>query len=382
MGKKTISVNHIGFRFEGEKQLVLFEFEGQELYFKLPRDLDTSGVAEGIVCALLLPAMQRNADIEVSGKYTVSEDFISNIGQLQDVYVAWYQGLNRIDIHAARRRNEGTTVQMNRTESAVAAFFSGGVDASYTLLKRRDMITDLIYVRGIDMQLDDDRLWESCVSRIQTIANAYGKNLVAIETNVRFFIRALTEPVLGWYTSQGCGLSSIAHMAGFNRVFISSSNTYLHLHPLGSHPLTDRLFSSDLVHIFHDGCETSRFQKLLYLKDDQLVLDNLRVCWQDKGFNCGKCDKCLHFRMALELLNLQCGSLKPMADFRELKGAHVSTSGDYVEWKNNLELAETVGSKRAERALRKLLRPYQLRQILKQLDQVLFDGALNRYRKS
>ena len=378
MSKNVISVNSIGCRKEAGHRIVNFHFEENELYFKFPLDFEYRLVAESFVCALLLVAMQRNVPIEISAQYPVSLEFLDNISQLQDIYVTWYPWLQKIEIHAAQDNGKRVYAVGGARSQSVAAFFSGGIDSSYTLLKHKAEITDLVYVRGIDMQLGDEALWQICLSRNRQIAEKYNKRLVVVETNIRMFIRSITDPEIGWYTSQGCGLAAIAHLTGFSRHLIPSSNTYLHLHPFGSHPLTDRYFSSDVMQIEHDGCEASRSRKLQQVAMDPQLLDSIRVCWQDMGFNCGKCDKCLHFRMALTLLNLQSGDMAHISDLRELRRAHVTTVGDFVEWQDNLELAECIGDKSAARAIKKLSRPYHLKQIAKQADQVFFGGALRR----
>ena len=51
----------------------------------------------------------------------------------------------------------------------------------------------------------------------------------------------------------------------------------------------------------HDGAEARRCDKLRRLAESAPALKGLRVCWQDAGFNCGRCEKCLRTMIALHL---------------------------------------------------------------------------------
>ncbi len=346
--------------------------DGIELYFKTGAQQELVYSAEPFIAAMLMPAMLRGCDIAIPKEFAVSAKFVAGIDTLQSIFLLWYPQLKRINIEA----RTGDT-PLRSQQPGCALFFSGGLDASYGLLKNERIVTHLVYVRGIDMQLGDDALYGQCLAANQQIADKFNKSLVPIETNVRFFIRQLGGGDLGWSKSQGCGLGSVALALGFPNILISSSNTYENLHPCGSHLLTDPLCSNDLVTIIHDGCEARRHEKLLLVSKNEFLLQRVRVCWQDKGLNCGKCDKCLHFRMALTLCDLHISNFAPLTDYSELSGAHVNTPGEYVEWEDNLVLARNMGNKLAYKAIYKLLQRYNFKQIVKLSDRVFFKGKLS-----
>jgi hypothetical protein len=344
--------------------------EGIELYFKTDLQQDLGYSAEPFIAAMLMPAMARGCDIAIPAGLIASPQFLGGIDKLQSILVLWYPQLKRITINAEVRE-----VPV-KSRAGCALFFSGGLDACYGLLKNRSLVTHLVYARGIDMQLGDELLYEQCLAGNRQIADEFAKTLVTIESNVRFFMRQLSGGEIGWLKGQGCGLGSIALALGFSQTLISSSNTYDHLHPCGSHPLTDPLCSSAHVNIIHDGCEARRHEKLLAVSKNAFLLQRIRVCWQDKGLNCGKCDKCLHYRMALTVCDLHVDGFAPLTDYSELSGAHVNTHGEYVEWEDNLILAEKMHHKGAYAAIDKLLRRYDLKQLVKMVDKVLFRGWL------
>lgn len=370
---KILALDNYGQEKNAKHNTVYGYVNGERLFFKSGFGQELQLCAEPFISAMLLPAMQTGAKIEIPRELEASAEFLRNINSLQDIFSTWFPYLSRVKIDVGIRR-----ASVPNHPNSTAAFFSGGIDACYTLLKHDLSLTHLVYVKGIDMQLEGNELWQQCLNRNQQIALRHNKTLVPIESNVRFFIRRLSNSHIGWSMAQGCGLASIAHVLGFPRIIINSSNTYKELHPLGSHPLSDPLFSSDSVEIIHKGCEASRHKKLIEISKAEELLTNLRVCWQDKGFNCGHCDKCLHLRMSLYLLKLEAGGLKPLTDFKELSAAHTGTHGEYIEWEDNLILAEKVGDKKAIKALRKILNRYKKKQLSKLVDEIYFNGKMQK----
>lgn len=348
--------------------------DGIELYFRTDGDQLVPG-AEPFICAMLIPAMEQGRDIVIPEDLAVAADFLDNIGRLQDVYAVWYPAFRRVAIRVRVRERQPSV-----PGRGAALFFSGGLDACYSLLTVGDRVDTLVYVRGIDMQLDDDALYRQCLDTNTEIAQAHGKTLLPIESNVRFFIRKLSKSGLGWGVTQGCGLGALANALGFPLTFISASGTYDHLEPYGSHPLTDPMCSSDLVRIRHVGCEARRHEKLLVVGKDDFLLQRVRVCWQDDGLNCGRCEKCLQMRMALTLAGLRSRNFAPWTDHAELDLAPIHTIISHEDWDDNARLARRMGDERALREIRRRQWRYRVRQWFKQTDELWLGGALGRLR--
>ncbi len=348
--------------------------DGVELYFKADTDCDLMPGPEPFLCAMLLPAMEQGRTIVMPEGLETSAEFIANINRLQDIFAVWYPTYTKVGIEVGIRPAESPPADRGR-----ALFFSGGLDACHSLWKYGAAIDTLVYVRGIDMQLDDEALYRQCLESNLEIAQAYGKSLLAVESNVRFFIRKLSRSGIGWSVAQGCGLGSLAHALGMADVYISSSAAYDDLGgPQGSHPLTDPLCASDRVRIHHIGCEARRHEKLIEVAGDDLLLQRIRVCWQDEGLNCGKCEKCLRFRMALTLAGLRSRNFEPLTDYTELDLAPIASHANYVDWEDNLRLARAVGNKAACQALEKRLRRYRNKQLLKQIDELWLSSVLRK----
>ena len=91
----------------------------------------------------------------------------------------------------------------------VAAFFSGGVDSWATVLANPD-VTDLIFVRGIDLLprlTHQEDLADEVEARLRGVADELGLPLHVVETN----LRELSDPLARWETYYGCAVAAVAH---------------------------------------------------------------------------------------------------------------------------------------------------------------------------
>jgi len=227
---------------------------------------------------------------------------LDSFEQMQDLYLAWVPGLTRLPAKAFEAAEPRARVNGPRANTGrVAAFFSGGVDSFYTLMKRREEITDLIFVHGFDIRLEDEKLYRETLAMIEHIARETGKNLIRLETN----IRPVLDSYIGWDYGHGPALAATAYLLSgqFDKIYIPSSQDYTHLFAFGSHPLLDPLWSLSDLDIVNDGAEARRIRKVEVIAWHQIVLDTLRVCWMnpDSAYNCCRCEKCHRTMIALKV---------------------------------------------------------------------------------
>ncbi len=152
-----------------------------------------------LVPLALLPAMRRGSELKLPG--TISSRLLLAVPKIQDVFCTWDEELfERISLDAQTRSNG----QADRP-SGVASFFSGGVDSFYTLLKRRDEITHLIFVHGFwGIPLTNWSLREQASQAAREVARDLGKTLIEVETNLmEFSYRAR----VGWLLYHGAALT-------------------------------------------------------------------------------------------------------------------------------------------------------------------------------
>jgi hypothetical protein len=300
---------------------------------------DLSGGEETFVIAALLPAMVQG--LPLTSNRPVSPRLLRAIPAVQDIFHAWDEKFRRIEL-AVPARSTPPGIGGDR----VGAFFSGGVDSFYTLLKHQDEITDLILVRGFDIRLEDQVLWTDASARMRDVARRFGKRLIEIETNVTEF----SNRYVIWDFYYGPGLASVVALLSpqVRKVYIPSGQSYQLIIPNGSHPLVDPLWSTETTEIVHDGCEMTRAEKVLRIASNAVVHDHLRVCWKNTGgaYNCGKCEKCLRTMVSLRIAGVleRCATFPRPLDLGAV--ARVRMRDPYVRFcaEANLRAAQIAGS--------------------------------------
>lgn len=239
----------------------------------------------------------------------VSPQLASNLETIRDIYVAW-TGLSQIPL--AFEVSHDTIAP----RGGVSLFFSGGVDSYYSLIRHQDEVDNLLLVHGFDVPLADTRTFELAEAQAREGARLFGKRLIVVRTNMRWE-RPSTPPLknlrwewphvpCGWLMCHGAAMAAVAHaLAPIHRkAYIASSHSYGDLHPWGSHPLLDPLWSSEAVRIVHDGGET-RIEKLRSLTQYPEALSRLRVCCEKLGdYNCGLCEKCIRTMLGLRAIGV------------------------------------------------------------------------------
>jgi hypothetical protein len=255
------------------------------------------------LAAFLPLAMTLREPLRISAP--VDRTLLEGMQQALEIWHSWYPDLPIVPIEAevadAPAREEG-----GRT----AAFFSGGVDSFFTLLRNTDPanaaqsvpIDDLLLVWGFDVSLENEGAFRRMRIALQKATAEFGKELTEVATNLRQtrFKEANWERL-----AHGAALASVGlHLENrYRRLLIPSTGGYKELFPWGSHVLTDPLFSTRRTRVMQDGVAYTRGEKLEWIAGSPVVQRYLRVCWRSgTDQNCGKCLKCLWAMVALEVL--------------------------------------------------------------------------------
>jgi hypothetical protein len=326
--------NNQGQSIEVEFQLINKTYK---IYFRCIGDAILSGNIETYIACGILPCMRAGAG-QLFAEGEVSLRFVSALSKIQDIYCMWDSSLHRTEIKSVM-----PALPTSSTESRVGTFFSGGVDSFYTFLKHQDEITDLIFVHGLDIRLNNTSLREKSSKKIHEIASKFGKNVVEIETN----IRELLDPYVDWGNfGHGAVLAAIGHLLfpAFHRIYITASHTYADLFPWGSHPVLDPLWSSESLEFCHDGCEATRVEKVSLISRYDIALQSLRVCWSNpnSSYNCGRCEKCLRTMINLKVNNAlsRCTTFDEELDIKLVWKMIVSDDSTRAFVRENLDALE------------------------------------------
>lgn len=208
---------------------------------------------------------------------------------------------------------------------AATAFLSGGVDLFHMLHCNRKLhargtpasIEHAIVVHGFDFGRRkgnaEEALFAVVKGRVEEIAGAQGIEVSTCRTNLRHL-----KHTPGYWFDRYFAAAAIAMghaiVPGPGYLMLAGTHDIENLSPIGSNPAVDVQYSSQRVHVVHEGVRFSRLQKIRELLEWPLAIDSLRVCARGgrSEYNCGTCEKCLRTR--LELLAVGCLRSKAFGD--------------------------------------------------------------------
>lgn len=352
----------------GNEKTVSGLIDDFELWYRLPVSFGSDDFADPFLAAALPVAMIKGENIVMEDERPVSYKLLQGICRLQDIYSAWYSFLNKVEIKA-----NVVSHHEKVSQPGLASFFSGGVDSLYTFYSRQNDITHLIFLGGIDMQLSNQALYSEVLQRNTEFSQRHNKKLVPLVTNLRQFCHPNS---LSWGSHySGAGLSSIALLLGFPYTLIPSSQAYTSLYPEGTSPVLDHLYSNEATTIYYDGGLT-RPEKIAYLGQYPESLEIMRVCWQDNGYNCGRCEKCLRTMLILKILDLRASTLPQMSDITMMKNWRIESDAQKMIFVNLVRAAKKSNHQDIYRYLLKIQRRESLKRWLATKDRELFSGAM------
>lgn len=215
----------------------------------------------------------------------------------------------------------------------------------------------------------------AAVERNTRLAQSFGKTLVPVATNHFPFGYRYN---LSRNLSQGGALASVALLLGFPRVYVPSSYSYNQLFPLGSHPLTDPLYSTEGTQIVHDGCAARPVDKIREVAQDKLVLANLRVCFDDINTNCGRCQKCLRTMVPLMILKAENVPFAALPSMEVIRKMRITDAIERRFFMDNLDLARQSGDAELQAALRSCMERCERQELFKEADRVILGGLIRR----
>jgi len=271
-----------------------------ELFFEYPAAFKTfiNATADPFFPVLLIPAMQMGEDLVLQPG--VSEKLISGATNIQDIFTNWYPGIfQKVSIH-----HHGVTERI-KTSDAAGQFFSLGVDSFYTLLKnRRNNLTHLIYMQGLELPLSrySHNQEQDVLQNMKNVCAHYEMELIHGRTNFRDYFD------LDWpkyYHGAGLAATALSLAGGLGKIYIASSHSYGAHIPVGSSFMLDHYWSTEQQQIIHDGAEKGRGFKVADLvAGDDFAIKNLRVCTENDGghYNCCRCRKCISTMASLEII--------------------------------------------------------------------------------
>jgi hypothetical protein len=317
----------------------------KRIWFRTETEVTPS--ADAALAACLMPAMRSGGGLKMSDP--VSPRLLRNQREFQAIQRAWSREwdfgdppLREVEVSAPSR-----AVEPRQPTGRVAAFFSGGVDSWSTVLDNPD-ITDLIFVRGVDLLTGAPHqvgLADEVEARLREGAGLLGLQFHAVETNVR----ELSDPLVRWETYFACPLAAVALFFEplFDRVLIAGDTDYATQPPLGASWTIDSLWSTERLEVVDDGGRYNRVERIRRIASHPVAHRTLRVCWENPGgaYNCGRCRKCLMAMVTLEAIGARESfpTFPPDLDLERVRNAEMTYSLVLLIWEDLLQEVRDVG---------------------------------------
>lgn len=257
----------------------------------------------------------------------LSRTFHASIDRFQAVHLAIFPAHRAAPITSgarwpARRPRRERPVDPATDDRRVAAFFSGGVDSLDLVVEHGDEIDDLIFVRGFDIVVHDVERNEEVLATVRDAAQAVGKPLLVIDTDLRDFSDARADWT--WFVYGGLIATALLLGRTHRRVLCAASVADHHLPAAALGPRATG-FGNERSELRIEGRLATRVRKLEVVAASGLARDTLRVCWQNLPgtVNCGRCHKCVRTMVGLAAIDrLGHFSTLPAALDLDLVAAH------------------------------------------------------------
>ena len=315
---------------------------------------------EAALAAALMPAMRSGGTLTMSEP--ISPRVLRTQREFQAIQRAWSlewefgdPPLREVEVEAPTRLLEG-----RQPTGRVAAFFSGGVDSWATVLDEPDL-TDLIFVRGIDI-LDRNQgseFADRVEARLTQAATDLDLPLHVVRTNLRELSEPFgpATPLARWETYYGCAMAAVALFAGrgFDRILIAGDSDYEVQVKFGANWMVDQLWSTEDLEIVDAGGRLNRVERTERIAAHPTVRKSLRVCWQNPegAYNCGHCRKCLMTMTTLEAIEAlgEVETFPSRIDLEELRAVRLPQPVLLNLWEDVLDAVRASGKRELEQAV-------------------------------
>jgi len=262
-------------------------FDDREIWFRSDSELPAlSGDVAAL--SLIFLAMREGRDLHIEAP--VSRQLLTNLEEFQ---AAWTKWLPQRYAQVALLADEETETPPDDGTAVVT--FSGGVDASFTLLRHLHglagrsgrKVTTAVLVHGFDIPLSAPDAFAAATDRARQMLAPLDVPLVTVATNLR-------QHVHDWEMEYAPALAAALNLFPQSTGLVASGEDYGSIEvPWGGNPVTNPLLSGRM-RVVTDGTGFTRTEKVALVARYPHTRDLLRVCWEGPltGRNCGRCEKC------------------------------------------------------------------------------------------
>lgn len=335
----------------------------RRLFFRGPRGcFGDAPPGDILLAALLVPAMFLHEEIEIEGEIS-REVYEAAYERLAPRFLAWHPKY----LKAAPLRGARIVEPRVAAAGGVGCMFSGGADSTFSLLRRLDEVTHLVFIGGFELSWEREDLRREALAHLSGLAREVDREVIVLTSN----LRDLADDLGTWSVELG------RRMPGFNMVFyfgcmlvafnlclrgvlgraiIPSSWSEANDVTWGSHPEIEPNWSTPLLAVELDGVDTPRIDKIAWLYANHPdKFRHLRVCARaPRGgvINCGVCTKCRRTMMEMRVAGVPAPAMTMFGaplDLEQVRRSFFGGDGGVTE--EVLERARANGDRELARAL-------------------------------
>ena len=263
------------------------------------------------LCSLLPIAWVFNLEIKCE---ELDKVFYESIPNIKNGYKKMYPSINfdgRVIVN--------NIITNNYDAEKAGVLFSGGVDATTTVLRHLNEKPDIITIFGADIKLSDKTGIENVNRSNIKFSKLYDLDYQKIFSSFKLFLNEerlqhevkLIDPSYGWWHDfhHGIGLiglvAPLSYIKGYSKIYIASSfhKSQWGQYTCASDPVIDNNLKYGKTITIHDGYELTRTDKIRFINEHAKESNKkpyLRVCWESSGGkNCCDCEKCRRTYLAL-----------------------------------------------------------------------------------
>lgn len=274
---------------------------------------------------LFMPvAMRRGMNIHIEG--SGSQATIANARRMSDIWEAWMpEKLSAINVSFDEVRTPQPSA--GEARNADLCFYSGGIDSTYSILKRHQegKQQTLLTVFGMDYELDREDEFAEMLEKTRPFADLAGKERLVVKTDAYHAYQKYRANVINnGHISHIFVLAGIGHLFSerFDNLIVAADarlDQQFVVHPNGSNDATNHLFDDGECRLSTDSSDVSRSEKLPLLATSDTALNSLTFCVNHsiKPKNCGLCGKCIRTKL---LFLIATGSIPDIFIERNIPG--------------------------------------------------------------
>ncbi len=226
----------------------------------------------------------------------VSKSLLDNLERYCAFWYAFKPNYKRINLIPSEEIDDSLQALPNKAIMT----FSGGIDSCFTLYRHckhlggrnNKNIEQAVFIKGADIESEED--FKIAAQKAKEQCTDLGVNLILAETNFR-------KMPHDWGMEHLNVIVGVLNLfANYPQKIIASSvdvsiEMYCQIMPFSTNLVTDKYLASNNAPLLVDDEAYTRTQKAAVIKDWEVGLKNLRVCWQgeDQSSNCGQCEKCM-----------------------------------------------------------------------------------------